>query len=323
MDISHPHDSFFRLIVSKIERAAGLAQHCLPPSIARHILFETMTAKPDTFVDSQLQNRFSDALFSAQTRLGNPAYLYMLIDHKSTPDLDVPLQLLRYYNQIWERHLTNQPGSMLPPIIGVVFYHGIRPWNYGEDLKARFDCSEDFHPYLPLFRYVLIDLSTLELEQFQDSADLKAALMLMKYIFHPSLHDFLPAIVKVLKAGRKQPDFLSFFEAFMLYLLKYLNQEHHETVEKLVHTEFPEEGETIMPTVADKLREEGRQEGHQLFKKGLMKLLQAKFHGVPVLLQDSIMAVHDQSALEAFMDCAISADSLQQFEDGIKSILSR
>ena len=120
MDISRPHDTFFRLVVSKVSRAMELICHQIPASVSAHLLFETMTSEPDTFVDSHLKNLYSDALFKVQTRTGSSAYLYLLIDHKSSPDADVDQQLLRYMNRIWERWITNNPGSMLPPIIGIV-----------------------------------------------------------------------------------------------------------------------------------------------------------------------------------------------------------
>lgn len=327
MDISQPHDSFFRYVISKKERAIDFVRYNLPSQIAQHLLVDTLTPLPDTFVDAQLKNRYSDALFGVQTRSGNPAYLYTLIDHKSSPDPDVPLQLLGYDHRIWERHLANQPGDQLPPIIGVVMYHGSRPWNIDTDFRARFDCADDLLPYQPLFRYVLIDLSTMEEEQILGRPDTRAAMNLFRYIFHPRLHEYLPALLKILKEGRHQPDFLSFFEAFLLYLLQYLNQEHHKQAEQLICDEFPAEGETIMPSVADKLREEGlkkgREEGRERLINGLFKLLQAKFQEVPFSLREDLHAVHDLAVLEAIMDHAISAQSLQQFQEQVRPILSR
>jgi hypothetical protein len=125
-------------------------------------------------------------------------------------------------------------------------------------------------------------LSTISDEQIQGGADLKAALMLMKYIFHPNLRDYVPELFRILKAARNQPDFLLFFEAFMLYLLHYLDQDYHEEVEKRIQIELPEEGERIMPSVADKLkqigREEGREEGWEEGQLSLIsRLLQRKF----------------------------------------------
>ena len=325
MDISQAHDSFFRFVVSKTERAAGLIKMLLPPSITQYLQFDTLASERDTFVEPHLKNRFSDALFSAHMTDGEPAFLYFLIDHKSSPDPGVTLQLLRYYNQIWEDYQNNHPGSHLPPIIGMVIYHGSRPWNIGGEFKERFKCPEEVQPFLPLFRYVLLDLSAVHDEQMQGSADLKAALMLMKYIFHPKLNQYLPEIIKILKHARHQPDFLFFFEAFMLYLMKYLNHEHYPELECLVQSELVEEGEKMMPSIADMLhekgREEGREEGRQQLIRGILKLLQVKFQQLPETLRDKIIEIRDQTVLDAVMDHAVTAESLQQFVNGVTPIL--
>jgi len=139
MDISHPHDSFFKFLLSKVDRAIDFIRHQIPSHIAKHLRIDTMKPESDTFVDSQLQNRFSDAVFKVQTFSGTLAYLYFLIDHKSTPDTGVGIQLHRYINQIWELHLTNHPNSALPPVIGIVIYHGMHPWNIETDLTNQLD----------------------------------------------------------------------------------------------------------------------------------------------------------------------------------------
>ncbi len=327
MDISHPHDSFFRYIVSKGERAIDLIRHQIPDSIAKYLNFETLSSEQDTFVDSKLKNRYSDALFKVQTVSDDSVVVYFLIDHKSSPESGVLFQLNRYINRIWERHDINHPDSSLPPVIGIVIYHGMEPWNIATDLKTRFDCPEDFYPYQPVYRYILIDLCRMMDNQLGGSADLRAAMMLMKYIFHPNLHDYVPMILRVLKEARSQPDFLAFFEACMLYLFNSLNKEHHKEVEKIVHIELPVEGGEVMPTVADMFREQGREEGLEQgceeLAKGILKLLQSKFHDLPQSTKERITSVHELSILAELMDVAIESESLSQFQNQMHTILSR
>jgi len=155
--------------------------------------------------------------------------------------------------------------------------------------------------------------------------------MLMKYIFHPNLKEYVPTILQILKEGRNQPDFLSFFEAFLLYLFNYINQEHHDEVIKKVYSEFPIEGENVMPTIADKFiqqgleqgRKQGREEGlEEGLVKMIQKLVRSKFHDFPSSLQEKITSIHDLSTLEKIMDLAIESESLAQFQKEVESILS-
>ncbi len=320
MDISHPHDSFFRYMISKIDRAIDFAHHLIPSPIADHLLFDTMTSEQDTFIDSKLKNRYSDALFKVQTVSGVPSYAYLLVDHKSSPEAGVIFQLQRYINRFWERHILNYHESSLPPIVGIVIYHGLSPWNIETDLKNKLDCHEDIFPYMPIFRYLLIDLSTITDDQFRGEADLRAALLLMKYIFHPNLHEYVPMILRVLKEARHQHDFMDFFEAFLLYLFNSLTKDTHREIEKTVHIEFPIEGEQVMPTIADMYREQGREEG---LVKGITKLLRSKFDNLPLPLEERIHSVHDLSALETIMDIAIESETLDEFQQKMESFFIR
>ncbi len=327
MDISHPHDSFFHYLVSNVDRAIDLVRQFIPSPLADQLHFNTMKPQPDSFVDSQLKNRYSDALFEVQTVAGTQAYACLLIDHKSAPDPKVIFQLQRYMNLFWERFISNHPNSFLPPIIGIVIYHGMNAWNYETDLKKRFDCHEEFFPYIPHFRYILIDLSTISNDRLHGKADLRAALLLMKYIFHPNLRDYVPMILRVLKEGRDQPDFLAFFEAFLLYLFNSLSEKHHKEVEKTVRAELPIEGGQVMITVADKWKQEGREEGRKeerkRFIKGIQKLVKSKFPDLPQKVQERISSVQDPAILEALMDLAIESQSTTHFQQQMDSIISQ
>ncbi len=83
-----------------------------------------------------------------QLRDGAPAFVHVLLEHKSTSDPAIALQLARYKSRIWEAYADGKlsvhwPGGAggpsgsttrvdrlwaLPAIIPVVFYHGGDPW---------------------------------------------------------------------------------------------------------------------------------------------------------------------------------------------------
>ncbi len=51
---------------------------------------------PGSFVLPELQEQQADRLFRVQRNDGSAAYVYCLIEHKSSPDSGIGLQLLRY-----------------------------------------------------------------------------------------------------------------------------------------------------------------------------------------------------------------------------------
>jgi len=55
---------------------------------------------PGSFVDENLAQHHSDLLFQLQLKNGDPAFAYLLLEHKSSPDAATALQLLRYIVRI-------------------------------------------------------------------------------------------------------------------------------------------------------------------------------------------------------------------------------
>ena len=99
-----PHDSLFRALVSDPERAAALVRDHLPGRIAG-LLADSMPVPVDgSFVDEALRGSQSDMLFEVELASGDPAFVYVLAEHKSHADPGTPLQLARYMLRIWERH---------------------------------------------------------------------------------------------------------------------------------------------------------------------------------------------------------------------------
>ncbi len=48
MDITYPHDSFFRFVVSKVGRAIDLFRYQIPPAVTQHLIFDSMASETDT-----------------------------------------------------------------------------------------------------------------------------------------------------------------------------------------------------------------------------------------------------------------------------------
>lgn len=89
-----PHDCLFRALLDSPARAAALIRDHLPPDILR-IMAPTPPRPIDgTFIDEDLQGTRTDRLFAVDLTDGRPALLYVLLEHKSSPDPRTPLQLL-------------------------------------------------------------------------------------------------------------------------------------------------------------------------------------------------------------------------------------
>nr|VFJ66301.1 MAG: conserved hypothetical protein (putative transposase or invertase) [Candidatus Kentron sp. DK] len=158
-DVAHPHDRFMKDMLSLPDRAGMLLRERLPESVTKYLSDDPPEPMQDSFVDERLRQHFSDRLFRVKTINGQNAFLYVLIEHKSSPDNKVGWQLLRYLVEIlkqWEKE--NPDWDRLPAIVPLVFYHGAKDWKIPNEFLHLVDAEEGWKPYLLNFRYPVLDL---------------------------------------------------------------------------------------------------------------------------------------------------------------------
>lgn len=89
------HDAFFKKVLSD-QRAADLfLREHLPRDVVELLTPQPPELLPGSFVDEELGQHHSDLLFQIQLKTGQDALAYLLVEHKSSPDALVRLQLLR------------------------------------------------------------------------------------------------------------------------------------------------------------------------------------------------------------------------------------
>ena len=267
--ISNPHDKFFKATFGKPEVAASFLTHYLPAEVLAELELSTLKPEKDSFIDAALQEHFSDLLYSVQLKNGGQAFVYLLFEHKSTPEELVALQLLRYEVQIWEK-MARQPSKKLPPILPLVIYHGRQQWQVARNFGAVIDwqAAAALRRFVPEFEYHLVDLSAFSEEEIRGIALARVGLLVLKYVFTGELLERLPEILQLLSF--REQSALEYLVTVMRYLT--------ETNRKLTREEFinlteqlPTETGVTMETMAEgwfndgvrKGRREGRKEGRE------------------------------------------------------------
>ena len=107
---NNPHDGLFKFAFSQVEHVEGELRAVLPPSLAARLDFTTLELCPGSFIDEAFRWRHTDLLFTS-TFGGRPALVYLLFEHQSTVDPQMPFRLLRYMVRIWEAHLAKHPDA--------------------------------------------------------------------------------------------------------------------------------------------------------------------------------------------------------------------
>ena len=326
-ELGNPHDRFFKELWSRIAVGQDFLRAYLPTDVVAVLDLDTLELTKESFVDEQLRAHYSDLLYRVKRQDGGAGFVYLLLEHKRTPERLTAFQLLRYLVRIWERVLEQTPDKIsLPPIIPVVVYHGDTPWPHGQTLQAALTLPEALAPHAPDFRYVLCDLTGLAETEISGAVLLRVALLLMKHISAPRLAERLPEVFGLLRELGDRRTVLRALETLLRYLAAAAETVSEEDLRRALAAALPEPEETLMATLAQQWleqgqaqgRKEGRQEGRQEGRKEgraegeyrlLTKQLENRFRALPKPINERLKAARAEQ-LEQWAVRLLTAQSL-------------
>lgn len=312
-----PHDALFKAGFEKPEHAAGIFRGLLPASLVDAIAWGTMRLAPGSLIDPALADRHSDLLYEVDLR-GAPAFLYLLLEHQSTNDPDMPLRMLIYMARIWERFRKAHPVQEgvrvpLPPIIPAVVSHVPGGWTAPRTFEELLDPHAVTIPglaaFVPRFSMLIEDLGHLS------NDDIKAL----------TLAAFPKLVLWALRDARSGPEFLRNFaqwgaamqEAWRApsgiealgQLLRYVelvcdDLQLDEFRARL--RELAPEVEQAAMTIAEQMRREGRMEGRTHV---LEKLLTLKFGAIGAEYE-ARLGVATPEQLDRYVERILTAETL-------------
>ena len=220
-DIHQPHDRLFRSVFSDVSETAALLQTALPDTVRDGFDWTTLTLVDGTFVDEDLQGSQSDLLYQVEhTATGQPVSMYLLFEHQSSPDLWMPLRLLRYCCRIWETDRRDDPDRReLRPIVPVVFYQGACGWSHSTEFSDLFPEAVRSLPWVPRFTHELLDQTTLEPEAVTGDVKGRITQLLMMVAFDRHVDAALQFTAQLLPLLAQATGGVDEFRRFVLYLM--------------------------------------------------------------------------------------------------------
>lgn len=304
-ELSHVHDRFFKAALARPEVAADFLANYLPPAVARELDLATIERRQGSFVDPDLREHVTDLLFHVRLRSGGEAHVYVLFEHKSTPDRLVALQLLRYLVRIWDEALRRR--EPLAPIIPLVFCHGRERWAVAREFGALYWGPEALRAYWPDFRYELVNLSPDSQTEIRGEVLLRVTPEVLRHIHSADLGGRLPELVGLLWQLADKQTALEYLEVILRYAAGASDVVTREDLERAVAAAIPESGGVLMPTLAEQWIEEGRQEGRiEGTRSGLLAgmgpALELKFGTDGLVLLSELCEIDDVLVLRSVAD---------------------
>lgn len=292
-----------KALLSHPARAGALLRERLPREVVRFLSTEPPELIPDSFVEGSLREHRSDRLYRVETVSGKTAFLYVLIEHKSTPDEKVGWQLLKYMGEIlrqWEKD--NPKWKRLPAIVPFVFYHGSKEWKIPNEFLNLVDAEEAWRPYLVNFRFPVFDLGEIPDKQLSKSHRLYVWLLAMKYATRGNQQMAIRELLT--EALRAVPEDL---RPILFYLIQTYNYDE-PTLRGIIREVRPKEEDKMMSQFAQEIERKALLEGEA---KMLLRQLSHRFHPLPDEISDRVYGA-DPNTLEIWGDRVLEANSLDE-----------
>ena len=315
-----PHDGLFKATFSQVEHAAGELRAILPAALAARLDFSTLTLCPGSFIDEAFSWRHTDLLFTALFA-GRPALVYLLFEHQSTVDARMPLRMLQYEIRIWEAHLAKHPdAAKLPVILPIVLHHGDGGWRaavaFEELLDIEPELLAEIGAFLPRFQFVLDDLGTTSDDAIRAramSALGRFVLWCLKHARRQGLFEHeLGRWSDVVREAWNAPDGGAAIRMIFRYIFEVDDRLTVDELKRLATTTIGEDVEEEIVTLADRLREEGRQKGERTGeRKVLLKQLTLRFGQLPDAALARVNAAGVEQ-LEAWAERVLTALTLAE-----------
>jgi len=234
--MSTPHDSLFCQVFSDPHHAEGELRALLPADIEQQVAWHTLERLPATYKDVAHGDRHADLLFGVEIG-GEPALLYLLLEHKTTSDRRTALQLLTYVSRILEQYDRDHPqDARLPPILAMVVYHGVKGWRRSTELLDLFHLNAVTRrllaPYLPQLRFLLDDLSAITPEALAARTQTALAHLVLGCLQRLSEGADLGRVMRglrdVFRAAHAAPDTGALLSAVLTYIARVRDLPHDD-----------------------------------------------------------------------------------------------
>jgi predicted transposase/invertase (TIGR01784 family) len=326
-DITNPHDKFFKETFTQPEVARDFLANYLPPHILPLLDLSQIELEKESFIDPELQEHFSDLLYSVPlVGRSELLFIYILLEHKSYPDPLTPLQLLGYMVRFWERRV-RQGSKTLDALLPLVLYHGRERWSGSQRLSDLYNGPEEFRLYLPDFAYQLSDFSRYSNEEIKGEVMTQIVLRLFHAIFDPQLSRQLPEIFKLFWQLANQETAIQYLETVLRYLSVTAERVTPDELRRALEVVFPQQGDELMPTLAQQWREEGRQEGRQEgllagMRQNIQDLLEERLAVPKKRFQAQLAGLDNLDTLRLLVRRAATVDSVAEFEQALDTLVA-
>ena len=193
--------------------------------------------------------------------------------------------------------------------------------SFGDVINGFDTLTADMTRYVPDFDYLLFDVSTYEDAEIKGVAQLKILFTIWRDLYTKNPADLKISIYRAaeaLNALEEKVSGLTYFETLLRYVFSTSDAFTKNDIRDIVKTleqAYPE-GSDVMKTIADVLREEGKEQGKQQgIAELLLMMLGDKVGPIPEDIQKQIYLLKEQKLKTIFknLDHIEMIDDIKKF----------
>jgi predicted transposase/invertase (TIGR01784 family) len=315
------HDALFKAAFEDPANVSALYQRVYPPELCERVDWNSVRPEAASFVDEALGKRHSDLLFAAEVRdTREPVYLYLLLEHLSTPVPSIPLQVFVYLARIYERH-HKRHGLPLPHVLPLIVTHAggndfasIVPPNFASLFAPPPSELPGLTELTPQFRLAVLDLSAMTNPQLKQLALVEFAKLALWLLrdgrdwprLRTNLSQWIPAFGRALRT----PSGVESVARLLRYVAETNKGVQYQQFRATLARQLPET-ERVMITYAEELRQEGRIEGRVEGQLNLLeRLLTRKFGPLPPQAHQTLANASEAELLD-YAERMLTATTLE------------
>ena len=298
------HDQLTKNILTEPVAAQEFLAYYLPADFKHILNLEHITIEPESYIEETLKQKYSDIVYSVATKNHGTAFVYILIEAKSSVDYWTALQLWKYTLLLCERHKKRK--DKLPLVYNLVVYNGKEVYDaprnlwdlFTDPIRAKQFIAQD---------YPLVDLQSMSDEEIVKKQHIGMLEYMLKHIHQRDMinlwGNFLENFKRIILVD-KEKGFV-YLTYFLWYTHAKLPQERQAVLVDLLDKYLlEEEKDNIMRTVAQKYIEEGRMRGKAEGKAEGIQIGEAR--GEARLLQMMLNNGHSIAAIASITNLSVA-----------------
>ncbi|MEM0326715.1 MAG: Rpn family recombination-promoting nuclease/putative transposase [Desulfurococcaceae archaeon] len=318
--LPHHHDALFKAFLNDPTNLKTFLQEFLPKPILNYLSLEDLKIIPPEKISLSKEKRFIPDLLAEAPFLDRTLRIYILIEHKSTPDLQAYAQIGYYILSQFEEDL--KACRKPTPVFPLIYYHGKASWPHPAHFLSLFELPEELCPFFLDYYLNIVDLTQARDEELLAKLEryglVYGLLWLQKHIWSADLEKVIDVLARIaelsLRVGEREAKERDKF--FFGFMVSYVAGRHGIDAREVLIKIMERGGERAvseLKSVWDIIREEALQQGLLLdAQEMVLEALEERFGKVEEELSERIKKIEDRDFLRRLHRLTFKVNSLEE-----------